>query len=99
MDGQVLKVDVAIAVLHQGYLPAKIMKENSVMDTLTLLQACIRLQQRISYCPLFCLYSIGFVHNFQLRTFPELWSLLSSFVIGPQFECVYLLFVTLPSLS
>ena len=31
---------------------------------------------------------IGFVHVFQLWTFPEPWALkLFSFVIGPRFEC------------
>ena len=33
---------------------------------------------------------IGFVHIFQLWTFPKPWTLLSSFVNCPRFECVYL---------
>ena len=33
---------------------------------------------------------IGFVHIFQLWTLPEQWTLLSSFVNGPLFKCVYL---------
>ncbi len=39
---------------------------------------------------------IGFVHNFQLGNFPQLGTPLSSFVIGPRFECVYKLIHTQP---
>ena len=67
-----------------------------------LTQACIHLQPWTSLCPSF-VYTLnffatsptGFVHVFNCGPFPNMWTLLSSCVIGfPcvwMFECVYLL--------
>ena len=55
-------------------------------------QVCTRLQPWTSYCPSF-VYTLTLFQQLPLvvYTFSKLWTLLSVFLIGSWFECVYLL--------